>query len=99
MRDAMPNPVRHTRLSAQFTIGGLYIVVQQASPMKLAESHSDVDRQAQEVVHLQGRAEQPLERLAAILEHQHGATAFSHELTRMHGPCPIQFILQSVFVS
>jgi hypothetical protein len=38
--------------------------------MKLGESHRDVDRQAQEVARLQGRAEQPLERLAdRILEH------------------------------
>ena len=39
-----------------------YVLVHQASPMKLTESHSDVDRQAQEVVRLRGRAEQPLER-------------------------------------
>ena len=68
--------------------------------MKLAESHSDVDRQAQEVVRLQGRAEQPLEQLAArILEHQHGPTAFSDELKRTRRPCPIQFVPQFVFVS
>ncbi len=55
--------------------------------MKLAESHSDVDRQAQEGVRPQGRAEQPLERLAAgILEHQHGSTAFADELERTRRP-------------
>src|SRR5882672_5612511 len=68
--------------------------------MELPESRSDVDRQAQEVVRLQGRAEQPLERLpAGILEHQHGPAAFSDKLKRTRRPRPVQFLLQSIFVS
>src|SRR5260370_27667579 len=68
--------------------------------MQLAESHSDVDRRAQEVVRLQGRAEQMLERLAAgILEHQHGAAAFANQPEWTHRPRPVQLFLQSIFVS
>src|SRR5882672_9468626 len=68
--------------------------------MELPESRSDVDRQAQEVVRLQGRAEQPLERLpAGILEHQHGPAAFSDKLKRTRRPRPVQLLLQSIFVS
>ena len=54
---------------------------------------------AQEALHLHGCAKQPVERLAAgILEHQHGPTAFGDELQRSHRPCPIQLVLQSIFV-
>src|ERR1700723_1436661 len=81
-------------------MGGLYILVQQATSMKLAKSHSDVGRQAQEVDRLQGRAKQPLERLAAgILEHQHGPAAITNQLEWTHPPRAIQLLLQSIFVS
>src|SRR5882724_7890784 len=81
-------------------MAGLYILVQQASPMKLAESHSDVGRQSQEAARLQGRAKQPLERLAAgILEHQHGPAALTNQLEWTHRPRPVQLLLQSIFVS
>jgi len=80
-------------------IGGLYVLVQQASPMKLAESHSDVDRQAQEVVRLQGRAEQSLERLAAGISST-SMVRRPHESTRVDAPpTPVQLLLQSIFVS
>ncbi|RXT20586.1 hypothetical protein B5P46_24580 [Rhizobium leguminosarum] len=35
---------------------------------------------------------------AGILEHQHGATTFAHELQWGHGPCTVQFILQAILV-
>ena len=68
--------------------------------MKLAESHSDVDRQAQEAIRLQGRAEQSLEqRAAGIIEDQHGPSAFADEPKRPYRPCPVQLVFQSIFVS
>jgi hypothetical protein len=46
------------------------------------------------------RAEQPIDRLAAwIREHKHDPIDVAHELQRLHRPRPVQFILQSVFVS
>ena len=47
-----------------------------------------------------GVAEPPVERLAAgILEHQCGPTAFADELQRSCCPCPVQVVLQFIFVS
>src|SRR5580704_16966188 len=81
-------------------MSGFYVLVQRASPMKLAESQGDFGRQAQEVARLQGRAKQPLERLAAgILEHQHGPAAVTNQLEWTHCPRAIQLLLQSIFVS
>src|ERR1700719_2631678 len=68
--------------------------------MKPADGHTDIDCQAQEEVHLERHAEQSLERLAAgILEHQHGPAALTNQLKRTRRPCPIQLLLQSIFVS
>ena len=45
-----------------------------------AQRGGDADGEAQEAPHLHGRAEQPVERLAArILEHQHGPAAFARQ--------------------
>src|SRR6476646_1206908 len=68
--------------------------------MKPADSHTDIDCQAQEKVHLERHAEQSLERLAAgILEHQHGPTAITNQLEWTHRPRAIQLLLQFIFVS
>src|SRR5215475_8156130 len=49
--------------------------------MELAQSRRNTDGEAQEVSHLDGHAEQPIERLAPlIVEHQHGPTAIVHEV-------------------
>ena len=80
-------------------IGRLDILVDEPRLMDLAQGDRDADGEAQEASHLHGRAEQPLERLAAgILEHQHGPAAFADELQRPHRPGPVQLVLQSVFV-
>jgi hypothetical protein len=44
----------------------------EAAVVELTESHHNTDGEAQEASHLYGHAEQQLEWLAAILEHQHG---------------------------
>ena len=81
-------------------IGRLDVLVDEAALVDLAEGRGDRDGEAQKAPHLHGRAEQSVERLAAgVLEHQHGPTAFAHELERPHRPRPVQLILQSVFVS
>ena len=67
--------------------------------VKLAHSRRNADGEAQEASHLHGRAEQPVERLAArILEHQHGPTGVAHELQRPHRPRRVELILEFVFV-
>ena len=77
----------------------LDVLVNEAALMELAQSHGNTNGQAQEASHLDGRAEQPVERLATrILEHQHRPTALAHEVQRPHGPRAIQLILQAVFV-
>src|SRR5258706_10253763 len=68
--------------------------------MKPADSHTDIDCQAQEEIHLERHAEQSLERLAAgILEHQRGPAALTKQLEWTHRPRPVQLLLQSIFVS
>ena len=100
-RDAMPNPVSLTSPFAPIhqDIGRLDVLVDEATLVRLAHRGDDADGEAQEASHLHGRAEQPLERLAArIFEHQHGPTAIARKLQRTHGPRTIQLILQSIFV-
>src|SRR5580704_12772009 len=76
------------------------MAVQQASPMEPADSHTDIDCQAQKEVHLERHAEQSLERLAAgILEHQHGPAALTNQPEWTRRPRPIQLLLQSILVS
>ena len=68
--------------------------------MDLREGRGDLDGELQKALHLQGRSEQSVERLAAgVLEHQHALPAFADERERSHRPRPVQFVLQSVFVS
>ena len=101
-REAMPKP-GEPHLSGRAVdqnIGRLDVLVDEAALVELAERRRDADGEAQEASHFHGRAEQPVERLAArILEHQHGPTAFAHELQRPHRPRPVELILQPVFVS
>ena len=81
-------------------IGRLDVLVDETALVQLAERGRDADREAQECSHLHGRAEQPVERLAArVLEHQHGPAALAHELQRPHRPRTVQLVLQAVFVS
>ena len=81
-------------------VGRLDVLVDEAVPVHLAESAGNADGQMQEASQLQGRPEQPGERLTAwILEHQHGPTALTRELQRPHRPRGVQLILQAVFVS
>jgi len=63
-------------------IGGLYILVEQASSMKPADSHTDIDSQAGSV-HSKGR---PSNRSSGG-GREDGPTAFGDE-ERSHRPCP-----------
>jgi hypothetical protein len=72
--------------------------VNEAALVELAHSRGHTDGQAQEASHLHGRAEQPLERLAArILKHQNGPTTFAYEFQWSHRPRTVQLILQPEF--
>ena len=100
-REAMPNPVSRTCRSPQFTrmLAGFRSLWTRPRWWSLAQGRGDAEREAQEALQLHGRAEQPLERLAArILEHQHGPTALAHELQGPRRPGAVQLILQPVFV-
>ncbi len=67
--------------------------------MDLAQRRGDADREAQEAPEVHGRAEQPIERLAArVLEHQHGPAVFAHELQRPYRPGAIELVFQFVFM-
>ena len=80
-------------------IGWLDVLVDEAALVKLAQSRRNRDGQAQEASYLHGLTEQTVERLAArILEHQHGPTGVAHEVQRPRRPCPVELILQLVFV-
>ena len=97
--DAKPRELHRSSRAVHQDIDRLDVLVHQAPLVELAQSHGNVDGQAQEALHLHGCAEQPAEWLAAgILEHQHGPTAFGDELQRSYRPCPIKFVLQSIFV-
>ena len=69
--------------------------------MDLCEGRSDRDGEAQKARRPPSAApSNRSQRLAAgILEQQHDPTAFADELERSHRPCPVQLVLQSVFVS
>jgi hypothetical protein len=63
-----------------------------------AQSGSDADRVAQKNAWLHWPAGQACQRFAArILEHQHDATIFAHELERPHGPDAIKLVPKFVF--
>jgi hypothetical protein len=80
-------------------MGGFEILMDEAALVKLAQRRGDADGEAQYLVNLQGRADQPRERLAArILEQEHGPTACAHELQRPHRPRQVQLVLQAIFV-
>ena len=97
--DAEPGEPHLSIRAVHQDIGRLDVLVDEAALVELAQSRGDADGQAQEASYLHGRAEQPVERLAArILEHQHGPTGVAHELQRPHRPCPVELILQLVFV-
>jgi len=81
-------------------IGRLDVLMDEPALMELAQSRRNTDGEAQEVSHLDGHAEQPIERLAPlIVEHQHGPTAIVHEVQWAHRPCAIELILEFVFVA
>ena len=97
--DAEPGEPHVSIRAVHQNIGWLDVLVDEAALMELAQSRGNSDSQAQEASHLHGRAEQPVERLAArIIEHQHGPTGVAHELQRPHRPCAVELILQLVFV-
>ena len=101
-REAMPKPVSlmSSLVALHEDIGRLDVLVDKAAPVHLAEGGRDGDGEAQEASHLQRRAEQPVERLAArILEHQHGPAAVAPKFQRPCRPRPVQLILQAIFVS
>jgi hypothetical protein len=66
----------------------------------LAQRPGHTDSKAQKAADLHGCAEQLNQRLAAgVVEHQHRATAFAHELQGPHRPGTIQLILQVMITS
>ena len=80
-------------------IGRLDVLVDEPGLVDLAQGDRDADGEVQEASHLHRRAEQPLERLAAlILQHQHGPAAVADELQRPRRPGSVQLVLQSIFV-
>ncbi len=80
-------------------MGRLQVLVHEAGLVGLAQGHGDADREAKEAPRLNGRADEPSERLAAvILEHQHGTTVFAHEFQRPRRPSAVQLIFQLIFV-
>ena len=80
-------------------VGRLDVLVDEAAPMRLAESGSDVNRKAQEAPRVHRRAEKALERLAAwILEQQGSPAPLAHEVERSRSPGRVELILQPVFV-
>jgi len=92
--DAEPGEPDFVGHAVDEDIGRLDVLMDEAAPMRLAESARNADGQAQEASRLQGYADQRAERLTVrILEHQHGPTAVAHELQRPHRPCPVQLIL------
>ena len=78
---------------------GLYILVDDAALVQLAQCRDDADGEAQEACNLHRCAEQSVQRLAArILEHQHDLAALAHQLERAHGPGAVELVPQSIFV-
>ena len=97
--DAEPGEPHSSVGAVHQNIGRLDVLVDEAALVRLAQRGGDADREAQEASHLHGRAEQPLERLAArILEHQHRPTAFALKRQRPRRPAAVQLVLQFVFV-
>src|SRR5277367_5644255 len=80
-------------------MGGFDVLVDEAALVGLAQGSGDADREAQEAADLHGRAEQPTERFsAAVLEQQHGPTAFADEFRRPRRPCAVQVVFQFIFM-
>ncbi len=80
-------------------MGGLQILVHQATCVDLAERRGDAHGQGQEAVHRHGSAQPAREGLAAlILEHERAGPAFALKCQGPRRPCPVQHILQAEFV-
>jgi hypothetical protein len=99
-REAMPNPVSLTSpVVVHQDMRRLEVLVDQAALVRLTQSGGDAHGEAQEASELEGRAQQPAERLAArILEHQYGSAAVTPQLQRPDRPGTVQLIFQAIFV-
>ena len=98
-RDAEAGEPRRAIGAVHQDIAGFLVLVDEAGLVGFAQSRSDADREAQEDADLHRLAEQARERFAAgVLEHQHGATVFSHELQRPRRPSAIELVPELIFV-
>src|SRR5215470_4192001 len=75
-------------------VGWFDIFVNEPALVKPAESQSTRDGDAQEASHLHRGAEQPVDRLTALIfEHQHRPTSVAYEFERAHSPRSVEFVL------
>src|SRR6516225_9010601 len=97
--DAEPGQPHLAGRLVEQDVRGLYIFVNEAALVEFAEIRGNTDSQGQEASDLHWPTEQPVERLAArILKHQHRPTGVTHEVQRAHRPCPVELILEFIFV-
>ncbi len=78
----------------------LDVLVDEPPLMQPGDRRDQTERAVQEGPHRHRLTEQSLQQFATrVLQHQHGPTAFAHELQRPHRPRAVELILQFVFVS
>src|SRR5262245_33624403 len=75
-------------------VGRLDVFMDEAAPVKLADSRGNSDGEAQEASDLHRHAEQPVNRLTALIfEHQYCLTGVAYEVQWAQRPRPVQFVL------
>src|SRR5262245_32004311 len=75
-------------------VSWLDIFVYEPTLVKSAERQGNSDGEVQEASHLHRHAEQPVNRLTALIfEHQHRSTGVAYEVQRAHRPRPVEFVL------
>jgi hypothetical protein len=98
-RDAEAGEPRRAIGAVHQDIAGFQVLMDQTGLVGFAQSGRDADREAQEDADLHRLAQQACERFAAgVLEYQHGAAVFSHELQRPRRPGAIELVPELIFV-
>ena len=97
-RDAEPGEPRPSVRAIRQNIGRLDVLVHEAVLVRLAQRGDDADGEAQEASRVHRRADQSLERLAAmILEQQRCPAVFAAKRERPRRPCGVERVPQFIF--
>src|SRR5262245_46140121 len=92
--DAEPGQPHLAGRVVEEDVGRLDILVNEPALVKPAESQGTRDGDAQEASHFHRGAEQPIDRLTALIfKHQHRPTSVAYELQRAHRPRSVEFVL------